>query len=136
MKKDTVCKGLWHMRDWFEREIKENPDNEIATDYFQGMKAICEDALQTIGELSIIIQCLRPKGIKEEDDIGQQIKKTMERKGIRQRDIAEKMDVDSGFVSKIISGKARPSWTTIQKLMDALDTHIVIIDNMEKGEGK
>ena len=66
-------------------------------------------------------------------DFGEQLKKTISRMGVTQRELADRMDVDESTISKLVNGKVKPNWETIEKISVALNiSPVAIFDNDEK----
>ena len=66
-------------------------------------------------------------------DFGEQLKKTISRMGVTQRELADRMDVDESTISKLANGRAKPNWETIEKISVALNiSPVAIFDDDEK----
>jgi transcriptional regulator with XRE-family HTH domain len=60
---------------------------------------------------------------------GAWLKFALNEANMSQRELAKIMKTDEGYISKIIHGKLIPSGTTIMKLLDIFNAHIVIVQN-------
>lgn len=59
------------------------------------------------------------------ENIGQELVSFRKRAGLTQRDLAEKTGIDQAVISKIESGKANPSLSTIEDLCEGVGVNVV-----------
>jgi transcriptional regulator with XRE-family HTH domain len=66
-------------------------------------------------------------------DFAEQLKKTLDKMGITQRELSEKMGVDSSYISRLATGRSKPNWETIENIAAALNiSPVAIFDDDEK----
>lgn len=56
--------------------------------------------------------------------LGKNIKRIREQKGMTQGDICRALNLDRGYISSIESGKRNPTLSTLKKLADALKVSV------------
>lgn len=62
-----------------------------------------------------------------EETLGQVIKKIRIRKGLKLKDVAEKVGITESALSKYENDKRRPSYTMFMKILRALDAELYIM---------
>lgn len=60
----------------------------------------------------------------EAEQLGKNLKRIREEKGISQGEISRRLDVDKGFVSNIENGKTNPTLATIAKIAKAVGVSV------------
>lgn len=62
--------------------------------------------------------------MNEAEQLGKNLKRIREEKGISQGEISRRLDVDKGFVSNIENGKTNPTLATIAKIAKAVGVSV------------
>lgn len=58
---------------------------------------------------------------------GDWLKEELKKQRMTQTELALQIESEGGFISRIVNGKLKPSWTTMQKILWAMHSKIMIV---------